>query len=263
MDEFIKFTELPRLLFAHNFGSKTYDNKFVGQKNFLEIGYISYGDIYCRCGSDEGIAHEGEFYCLTKSGDTVCKSAAPSEHHCIGLTGEYVNKTGRNFLSLIASERVKSLIDGLILNANTEPENTQKTLSLVFAIVSEVNSALGSSVTPPEISGEITYVNALKRHIAANISKPLPLGELADHVGLSVGYMCVIFKKITGMTIVAYINKQRVDRMKSLMTDLNLSVKEACRQVGISDPAYASRLFKKIERQTIKDYKITHKKTIE
>ena len=49
-----------------------------------------------------------------------------------------------------------------------------------------------------------------------------------------------------GTSIVNYINRQRIITLIELVENKNLSLHDASLSVGIEDPAYASRLFKKV-----------------
>ena len=103
------------------------------------------------------------------------------------------------------------------------------------------------------------YVDKIKKYISLNISNKISLESIADTLGITKIYMCTIFKKATGDTIVSYINSQKITMLKNLLVEKNLNLKEACAHIGISDASYASKLFKKIEKQTINSYKLSYR----
>lgn len=157
---------------------------------------------------------------------------------------------------------IRPAIDKLILLCNVDPEHMQKIYSLIFLITDEINEELSAIRPCRELTGEMMYINKIKSYVGRNIGRNIRLSQLAGELHISAPYMCGIFKKITGETIIAYINKQKICLLKNIITNMNLSLKEACLQVGISDPAYGSRLFKKIERQSLRDYKLSHRNAI-
>ncbi|MDR6550316.1 AraC family transcriptional regulator [Paenibacillus qinlingensis] len=57
-------------------------------------------------------------------------------------------------------------------------------------------------------------------------------------------YLCQVFKKHSGMTIVSYLHDLRIQRAKYLLTSDNLSIGDIAQQVGFQDPYYFSRVFK-------------------
>lgn len=68
-------------------------------------------------------------------------------------------------------------------------------------------------------------------------------------------YLCQIFKKYSGTTIVKYTNTLRVQRAKFLMQNTDKSINEIAEEVGIADAFYFSKLFKKIEGQSPSEFR--------
>ena len=60
--------------------------------------------------------------------------------------------------------------------------------------------------------------------------------------------------EIMGTGIVNYINRQRIITLIELVENKNLSLHDASLSVGIEDPAYASRLFKKVTGLSCREY---------
>ena len=55
-----------------------------------------------------------------------------------------------------------------------------------------------------------------------------------------------IFKKITGSTIIEYVNREKVNLIKSYTSGNRMTLANASKLVGIDDCSYMSRLFKKV-----------------
>lgn len=91
-------------------------------------------------------------------------------------------------------------------------------------------------------------------YIENNYNKRLQVDEIARVLQISKGYLHRIFKKVYGMGITEYINRHRVVVALSLMDKRRLSLKEAAYNVGIDDPAYMSRLFKKVTGTSYRNY---------
>ena len=85
-----------------------------------------------------------------------------------------------------------------------------------------------------------------KEFIQEHYNKQISLQCVADRVGLSANYLSGLFKKETGMGIMAYVMRYRVEKAKPLLSNTNMKVYEIGMEVGYTDESYFSRSFKKI-----------------
>ena len=85
----------------------------------------------------------------------------------------------------------------------------------------------------------ITYINV---HFS---NSNLSLNEIADSLHISVGYMCVLFKQETGMTIKNYINDVRIREAKRMLSDGYAKIYEISEACGYQTSQYFSRVFQK------------------
>ncbi len=87
----------------------------------------------------------------------------------------------------------------------------------------------------------------------------LSLNEIAEHVGLTPNYFGSLFKKESGITVVEHMNRLRIDKAKELARhDYLLKSYDVAEQVGIHDPQYFGRLFKKLVGVSFKKYQLMH-----
>jgi transcriptional regulator GlxA family with amidase domain len=84
-----------------------------------------------------------------------------------------------------------------------------------------------------------TTVGVLRDHLA----EPWTLDSLANEVHLSRSQLVRAFDATVGMGPMAYLRHMRVTRMARLLASTDLSVAEAARSAGWTDPFYASRTF--------------------
>lgn len=82
-------------------------------------------------------------------------------------------------------------------------------------------------------------------HIKQNIYKSISVDELAQMFGLSKFYYCREFKKITGYTIVNYINLQKCMKARNLILSSEYKIKEIAQMTGFENMSYFSRTYKK------------------
>lgn len=92
-------------------------------------------------------------------------------------------------------------------------------------------------------------------YIECNIKEPMTLKELAEISNVSVSYLAVRFKKEVGRPVVDYINEKRVFAALRYLATTDLTIAEVAEYVGINDENYFSRLFKKYQGRTPKQYR--------
>ena len=79
-----------------------------------------------------------------------------------------------------------------------------------------------------------------RRHDSA-----LSLRDVAAEVGMTPGHLTTLVRKRTGRTVGDWIIERRMAESRRLLADTDLSVAEVARRVGIADPGYFSRLFRR------------------
>jgi len=83
-------------------------------------------------------------------------------------------------------------------------------------------------------------------YMEAHLSEKINLMELAQKSYWSEGHFRSVFKDVTGLSPVEYLNRLRIVKSLEYMEKDHLMISEAAEKVGIYDPSYYSRLFKKI-----------------
>lgn len=80
--------------------------------------------------------------------------------------------------------------------------------------------------------------------IHTNLSRPITVAEISQHVGLSPNRFSTNFHKETGMTVTAYILRLRMESAAQLLVYTNLNIQHICTNIGILDNNYFTRCFK-------------------
>ncbi len=112
----------------------------------------------------------------------------------------------------------------------------------------EIHTSTGTTQYSPEVEQSISYIKE-------NYMHKISLASVAEHVGLSSGYLCRIFKDETGGSINTYINNLRMNKAGELLSDKNSYIKEVAVAVGFEDQLYFSRLFKRYSGLTPSEYR--------
>lgn len=91
-----------------------------------------------------------------------------------------------------------------------------------------------------------TYLEQAIQYMNGRLGSNLTLPELAKQVGVSKQHLIYIFNAETGVSPIGYFLRLKIQRAGHLLDLTELSIKEIGSAIGINDPYYFSRLFKKI-----------------
>ena len=81
--------------------------------------------------------------------------------------------------------------------------------------------------------------------IDRRLSEPLSLRDVARAVRVTPGHLTTVVRRRTGRTVQEWIIERRMAEARSLLADTDLPVGEVARRVGMPDPGYFSRLFRR------------------
>ena len=88
-------------------------------------------------------------------------------------------------------------------------------------------------------------IGAIYKYIHENYNNNPDVNEVAASVHLSTAAFCRYFKKQTKMTFTDFVNQYRIKKTKTLLLK-DLSISEACYEVGFESLSYFNKLFKKL-----------------
>lgn len=109
-----------------------------------------------------------------------------------------------------------------------------------------------------ELPGDEEYSIPIKEtisYIEQNLNKVLTLQKIASYVYLHPTYLSNMFKKQTGMNLMAYINSRRIEQAKELLHDPTVKVSWVVERVGFSNRKYFEKVFKDTVGMTPTQYK--------
>ncbi|UFH57950.1 AraC family transcriptional regulator [Spirosoma sp. KNUC1025] len=94
-------------------------------------------------------------------------------------------------------------------------------------------------------SGTATPTNRAILYMQNNLSSSITLDNIAQSVNLSTSFFSRKFRQDTGYAPIEYFNHLRIQKACQLLHFSDLRINEVAYQLGIDDPFYFSRLFKK------------------
>ena len=91
---------------------------------------------------------------------------------------------------------------------------------------------------------ESSLAKACVDFMHANYSREVSLELLAAHVHVHPNYLCAVFKKDVGMTILEYLNRIRIERARDLLSRKKLSIAQIAERCGFRSISTFQRTFK-------------------
>lgn len=99
------------------------------------------------------------------------------------------------------------------------------------------------------------YVQQAIEFIHENYDSPLKAGDIAAAVNLHPGYLHRLFKAETGVSLMAYVTRYRIEKAKMLLANTGIPVTQIGDYVGIGSSQYFSAVFKRHVGQTPSEYR--------
>ena len=93
-----------------------------------------------------------------------------------------------------------------------------------------------------------------KRMLEDNYDAEVSLEELSRNLGISQGHLSRSFKKETGMSPIDYLTQYRISQA-CVMLENGMKTADVAPAVGLPDPKYFSRVFKKVKGQSPSEYR--------
>jgi AraC family transcriptional regulator, transcriptional activator of pobA len=120
----------------------------------------------------------------------------------------------------------------------------QASLALLTLLLIDIARLAGDVTGHLRRSGEPLLADVFTM-IDCHLGEPLSLRDVARELGMTPGHLTTVVRRRTGRTVQEWIIERRMAEARSLLSDTELSVGEISRRVGMSDPGYFSRLFRR------------------
>jgi AraC family transcriptional regulator, transcriptional activator of pobA len=86
-------------------------------------------------------------------------------------------------------------------------------------------------------------------------SERLSLRDVAREVGMTPGHLTTVVRRRTGRTVQEWILERRMAEARKLLAGNGMAIHEAAQRVGIPDPGYFSRLFRRTHGMSPRDWR--------
>ena len=145
-----------------------------------------------------------------------------------------------------------------------EPFNQLLNLLEVFQILAtskEVTQLNQQDTSVKLFMDDKIRMGSVYKYIHANYDNDPDVNAVAASVHLSTAAFCRYFKKQTKMTFTDFVNQYRVTQAKTLLLK-DVSVSEACYEVGFQSLSHFNKLFNKLAGENPSAFKRRHAQTL-
>ncbi len=259
---YVEIKSLPDILFSHIYKADHYHNSFPVRESFLEVSYIAEGSFELEVGRERFYAQKGDVVCLFHNKETLIKTDQFHSHHTVGVKVNWTFSSDERGLLLPTvtpanNANICQLIDNFIHNQIVYKESKTlgavKFLELLCAI-----DKCNRNAQNKNLPSEFLYTKRAKEYIQRNIHSCITQSSVASYLGISPEYLCTVFKKTEGITVMKYINKLKLESIKTLIDNTSIHLYEAAAMYGYTDPNYVSRLHKQLFGYNITDKPMIH-----
>ena len=240
--KYITLNSIPRVRFAHVFGAEKYENSFLPAKDVIEITYISKGSFAFRAGGEERVIGEGGMLINTYTAPFFVEAKGRHEHHTVAFDVNFTlsDAPSPSAVPTFAGRVPESclrLIDEIIRTNTLDSGGELKCAGLGLQLLHEMKRGGNSAQNP--------HITRAKKYIFDHIREPILQSQLAAALGITPEYLCAVFRRFEGSTVMGYVNRVKLESIRSLMARERLPLYAAAELFGYADPNYVSRLYKK------------------
>ncbi|AQQ71344.1 Regulatory protein SoxS [Limihaloglobus sulfuriphilus] len=150
-------------------------------------------------------------------------------------------------LQVEQSDEFIHILEAIESEQNLRREGYETIIKAYFSIALSIisRSAQKFGTLNPDIQDSSYYrMEKLFQFIDENLDKPLDLGLLAGHIGLSRHYLCREFKRATSKTLMRYITQRRIEKAMFELRSTDKKIIDIALDAGFNDYSNFTRCFR-------------------
>jgi AraC-like DNA-binding protein len=131
---------------------------------------------------------------------------------------------------------------------NDMPEQKIMMMSTLVQLIVKVSNIFSHNEIDEKIRDDASYngkIYVVLNYISSNLHRKITLDELEKNFYINKYYLCHLFKKVTGFTLMEYITYKKVSIAKEFLQKGN-PINVVCTNLGFEDYSSFYRIFKKI-----------------
>lgn len=132
---------------------------------------------------------------------------------------------------------------------------TSKSLGDLQRLIKDMIKAYCKLVNEMKDQGYSPLILGATQYIRFHFEQEITLKKLAESLYVHPNYLSRKFKEETGCQLSEYINQIRIEQAQILLNDKVLSIADVAYRVGYNDEKYFSKVFKKYNDRTPREYR--------
>ncbi len=239
-------------------GFGCFKNSFDNKSNATEDSYLL---VFCQFGKGfylhngkNGVIEEGQFMIVKKSDDFSFSVYLPAEQMLI-----YVFSLSDHVPYAIATKNPESILTDIhshvyggwnifmraynILSKENATENLPYASALLMSFIEAERFVRNDKVIISSSKSEL--VEKAIQYMYDNMQKDITIADLLELLECSRSTLFRHFREYKTTKPLEFLNEIRIKRACKLLKDTSLHINEICKEVGINNHVYFSRLFTK------------------
>jgi AraC family transcriptional activator of pobA len=240
-------------------GYDTQNRKHIDRRHshgHWQVDFICKGSVEMECGSENFNLINGNIIAIP-----------PGTRHRYS----YGEKTMSNWSVKFSVDNLKGKFKPAILPDNMEntiirsalieffskaaPTGNKKERNFIHYTRNEAKSPLGvhllSALIEKNFSGadkltEMPTASRVAKIIRENNARKITAESIAGKIGYSKGHLCCLIKNETGISLKAFIDKERFETAKNLLAYSELNISETAEKLDFNDVFHFSNFFKRM-----------------
>lgn len=224
-------------------------------------------------GGSGTLEYDGEDYQLSK-GDCVFIDCKKKFSHCSsldlwqlqwvhfygpniqGIHKKYLERGGLPCFRTKNYNRYEKLLEEIYSMAESnEYIRDMNIYSMLAELLTLLMSESWHEQKNGKTSGNKQNLQTIKEYLDENYTQKVTLDELAEIFYINKYYLTRIFKEQFGISVVDYLLHIRITKAKELLRFSTYNIEEVGIRCGVPDANYFTRVFKKIEGMSPKEYR--------
>ena len=151
-------------------------------------------------------------------------------------------------------EEAFSISDGYIQEIEETP-----TAAAVASLVREAKFQYAEQIARVRReSSRSLLVEGCKNYICQNMHRKIEVNEIAGYLHVTPGYLSKVFRKVTGMTVMQYMMREKTEHCSNLLKFSKYSYEEIAYYFGFCSQSHFGHVFKQWTGMTPRQYRETY-----